>query len=181
MSTQDLRGKALDCFSKSIEAKRDFLLVSDDIDYIYSRVKGSITEDLRKWHDIGPHLCSSKALELAASQQPGMDFSYLRNTKESRECLGIENKLQLEHVFPVRQIILLILDTSPGECLRSIIKDTSCTAWILKSEDERINEKSHRPSPMQTYQNAGIRLLEYLGDDWIDYDWTRIEKWANMT
>jgi hypothetical protein len=167
---------ALDCFSKSIEIKRDFLLDLPKKDYTYSRIKGSISVDLRKLHDIGPHLCSKSALEIASSQNIGIDFSSLRNGTKTKKILGDEYILQLEHVFPVDQVISLMLMTSKGEPLKSLIKETSCTAWIMESEDKQIQEKSFRSSPCQSYANAGIRLLEKVDNKWVDFDWSYIER-----
>lgn len=171
----------LECIAKSIGIKRDFITTIDPKEYIYSRVKGAITEDLRKLHDTGIHLCSKKLLELASLENVLVDFSVLKNSKQSRLLLGEGNPLQFEHVFPVRQTILIILKTSPGTCLKSIIQETSCTAWILKSEDEKIREKSLRASPKTTYQSAGIELLQKVGERWTEFDWSKIELWAEKS
>lgn len=170
--------QALNCFSNSIEIKRDFLLDLPEKDYTYSRIKGSIGVDLRKLHDIGPHLCSKSVLEIASSQNVSIDFSNLRNGTKTKKILGDDHILQLEHVFPINQVISLILMTSKGESLKVLIEETSCTAWIMETEDKRIQEKSFRSSPYQSYVDAGIRLLEKVDNKWVDFDWSYIERLA---
>ena len=66
--------------------------------------------------------------------------------------------------------------TSKSESLKALIEETSCTAWIMENEDKRIQEKSFRSSPRQSYVNAGIHLLEKVNDNWIDFDWSYIER-----
>ena len=175
------RDEVLICFCKSIEAKRDYLKKISRKDYAYSRVKGSINVDLRKLHDLGPHLCSNEVNQIAQDIGFNINFADLRNSTKAKRCLGEEHMLQLEHVFPVNQTISLILNTNTGECLRSLINETSYTAWILEEEDKRIKEISFRVSPKLSYQNARIELLEKVGEKWIQFDWSRIEAWAEKS
>lgn len=168
----------LDAFCGSVEIKRDALIALDPKDYAYTRIKGSINVDLRKLHDIGPHLCSAKAKEISDRQGKDIDFSSLRNGTKTKKLLGDDYVLQLEHPFPVNQTISLILRTSRGDSLRSLIQGTSCTAWILESEDKKIQERSFRSSPMKSYLNAGIHLLEKINGSWVEYDWSNIERWS---
>ena len=172
------RDEVLTCFCKSIEAKRDYLNRARKKDYAYSRVKGSMNVDLRKLHDLGPHLCSKKVKEIAEGIGLNIDYADLRNSTKAKRCLGEEYTLQLEHVFPVNQTISLILNTNTGECLRSLVDGTSYTAWILEEEDKKIKEISFRESPRLSYQNAEIELLEKVGEMWIPFDWSKIEAWA---
>ena len=169
---------ALRCFTESIQIKRDHLISLKSNDYAYSRIKSSINVDLRKLHDLGPHLLSKRVLDLASSKGVKIDFSTFKNGTNSKQILGVDYPLQLEHVFPVAQTVSLILSTALGEPLYSLIHETSYTAWILEEEDERIKEISFRESPKLSYKNAEIELLEKVSEKWIQFDWAHIEEWA---
>lgn len=169
---------ALRCFAESLQIKRDYLVSLNSNDYAYSRIKSSINVDLRKLHDLGPHLLSKSVLDLASSKGVKIDFSTFKNGTNSKQILGADYPLQLEHVFPVAQTVSLILSTPLGEPLYSLIHETSYTAWILEEEDERIKEISFRESPRLSYQNAEIELLEKVCEKWIQFDWSNIEEWA---
>ena len=176
-----LRSRTLKVFCTSVEAKRDLLISLDQREYAYSRIKGSMNVDLRKWHDLGPHLCSENVLSLASEKQldAQVDFSQLKNGSKAKTILGNEKILQLEHVLPVDQIISLILKTDKGSCLESLISETSCTAWILQEEDRLIKGRSYRASPCESYSLAGVKLMTKIGDHWKDFDWSSIESWVS--
>jgi len=172
------RELALRCFTESIQTKRDYLVSLKSNDYAYSRIKSSINVDLRKLHDFGPHLLSKSVLDLASSRGVRVDFSTFKNGTNSKQILGEDYPLQLEHVFPVAQTVSLILSTPLGVPLYSLIHETSYTAWILEEEDERIEEISFRKSPRLSYLNAEIELLNKVDEKWIQFDWSNIEEWA---
>ena len=172
------REQVLNVFCTAIEAKRDLLINLDKREYAYSRVKGSVNVDLRKLHDLGPHLCSADVIKIASTSGLQIDFSELKNGTQAKNILGVNNRIQLEHVLPVDQIISIILATKKGEDLRELVKETSCTAWILESEDKKIREKSFRDSPKKSYKTAGINLLERSENQWKKFDWKKIEYWS---
>ena len=172
------REQVLNVFCTAIEAKRDLLIHMDKREYAYSRIKGSVNVDLRKWHDLGPHLCSEEVMNIASTRGIQIDFSELKNGTQSKNILGANDRIQLEHVLPVDQIISMIMDTQKGDDLRELIKETSCTAWILESEDKKIREKSFRGSPKESYKRAGINLLAKSEDQWKKFDWEKVEYWS---
>ena len=73
------REQVLNVFCTAIEAKRDLLINLDKREYAYSRVKGLVNVDLRKWHDLGPHLCSADVIKIASTSGLQIDFSELKN------------------------------------------------------------------------------------------------------
>ena len=174
-----IRSRTLKVFCASVEAKRDLLISLDNKEYAYSRIKGSMNVDLRKWHDLGPHLCSKNVLFLAQQFDTNADFSQLKNGARAKTIFGKDKILQLEHVLPVDQIISLILQTDEGSCLESLIAETSCTAWILQEEDHLVKGRSYRASPRESYCLAGVNLMTKRGDHWRDFDWTPIESWVS--
>lgn len=172
------KNQVLDCLSNSIEIKVRHLNEVDPDSLSFKRVKESVSVDLRKIHDMGPHLASRRVVESIQGTGININLEWMQNTLKNKDILGRDKKLQLEHVFPVRQIVSLVLRSKERLSIKELIISTSCTAWILASEDQRIKEKSHRPSPMRTYRNAGIDLLEMNQDGWHQFDWSAIERWA---
>jgi hypothetical protein len=163
------------CLSKCIEIKRDCIIDLDTRSTGFKQIKESIGVDLRKWHDLGPHLCSKTVASTASTERVEIDFSRLINSHNSKRIFGDHNLLQLEHVLPVKMIVETILCTSRGTPLRDLIEISSWTAWIFSREDEQIQEISDRANPQLSYQNAGISLLKRENDAWIEFDWREIE------
>ena len=167
-----------DCMAQSLTIKLSCLDAIVTKTWEFKRIRESVFEDLRKIHDMGPHLISKNVRDLFKREGIDTDPKWMQNESCNRKIFGEKLVLHLEHVFPVRQTVLMILDPNRKHSVTDILKNTSCTAWILKAEDNQIKEKSFRSSPKLSYQNAGIELLEKVDEKWIEFDWSQIEAWA---
>ncbi|MFM7674369.1 MAG: hypothetical protein ACKO5F_02005 [Synechococcus sp.] len=68
----------------------------------------------------------------------------------------------MEHFIPVRDVRLSCCAASCAAEVLDVLKSKIVVAWILKEEDNRLNElgfRSKRPDPEAAYRAAGIKLL----------------------
>ena len=74
------------------------------------------------------------------------------------------NIFHLEHVKPVKQLAKEVLH-SRGKTTEEIVQilQTAEIAWILKTEDNKLNaskQRTYRPDPLESYRQCGINLIE---------------------
>ena len=128
-------------------------------------IKNLIQQGCRKLEDFITPRVSVKAQELADEMGIGDLSQYGWSDQKSKMKDPDRSLFHFEHVLTVSDLVdrLLNLGDSPSyESVKSIIEKAD-VAWILKSEDQLLNEKGfkiQRPeNPLDAYEVCGIELV----------------------
>lgn len=128
-------------------------------------VKQLIQLGCRKLEDLITPRVSIRAKETADKMGVGDLSQYGWSGQKSRMNDPDRSIFHFEHVVTVSDLIerLLCLGDDPSfDSVKSIIEKAD-VAWILKSEDEALNQngfKNKRPeNPLESYEQCGIELV----------------------
>lgn len=97
---------------------------------------------------------------------------------EVAQCIGVELRhmdwhdqpkfdpgrkvFHMEHVVPVKNVRGSCILAPSKEAVLDVLKQQIVIAWILKEEDNRLNQlgfRSNRPDPWGAYKAAGIEII----------------------
>ena len=128
-------------------------------------VKHLIQLGCRKLEDFITPRVSVKAKEMAEQMEVGDLSQYGWSEQKSKMNDPDRSIFHFEHVVTVSDLVERLLslgDDTSSDSVRSIIEKAD-VAWILKSEDEVLNQngfKNKRPdNPLEAYEQCGIELV----------------------
>lgn len=126
-----------------------------------ARLLESISDDIRKCTDFIPVFVSKSAKVEAERLVPPVNL--FGETWHSQPRFDKGRRIfQFEHVVPVSSVRELCLESECEEAVFAILSTRLKVAWILKSENDRLNELGYtveRPDPEAAYREAGITLI----------------------
>ena len=150
-------------FAESINCKVNGLrrLRPDVSEEQMKRLLESISDDIRKCTDLIPVFVSQAAKRKAENLKQPVDLFH--ETWHSQPSFDKGRKIfQFEHVVPVSSVRKLCVESDGKVGIFEILKTRLKVAWILKSENDKLNELHYaveRPDPEAAYRDAGIELI----------------------
>ena len=124
-----------------------------------SRLIEAVSDDIRKYTDLLTPDVSVAAK--AEADRLGIDLSRQGWHDQGKFDAGREVFL-FEHMVPVSNIRSLCLKATSVQEIDAILRDKSRIVWILRKENERLNELgygSDRADPEVAYSRAGILIV----------------------
>ena len=147
-------------FSKTIFLKATLLKEVNLSKREISRIKESITDEIRKYTDLINPLVSRMAL--ARAKEKGIELEKIGwhdQTKYDKK----REVFHLEHFYTVKSIRDLCINANTTQEVDIILTKNAKTIWILKEEDNRLTKlgyRSERDDPYKAYEEAGIEIIE---------------------
>jgi hypothetical protein len=146
-------------FSRSIFEKVK-LLKNNQLDKKQeARIKEAISDDLRKFTDLLEPNISKKAFN--ESENNKIDLHKMGWHDQSKFDPG-RSIFHYEHFMTVNDIRELCVHSDSAEEIDQKIKINARIIWILKSENDLLDQlgyKKHRDDPYKAYNEAGIEII----------------------
>lgn len=122
-------------------------------------ISDTISSDIRLFTNLIYPNVSKRANE--AAQTLGIDIRKIKWCQQNK--IDPDRSIfHYEHFYTVKDIKTLILNSTTVEEIKNILKHNTKIVWILKSENEILDElkyRSDRPDPYLAYKEANIEIL----------------------
>jgi hypothetical protein len=150
----------IQAFALSIHAKATALSKGNLTDSQMSRLKESISDDIKKYTNFIPHRVSQAARDSADTLQSPVDLSQMTWHDQRRFDPG-RRLFIVEHKRPVNALRDECINAASRDEVEKILAERLVAAWITRAENNMLNERGfrfNRPDPCDAYNQAGIVL-----------------------
>ncbi len=128
------------------------------------RLRESISDDIKKASNFHPHKMSKRARQAALALKPQIDLSRETWHEQHRFDPGRERFL-VEHRATVSSLRARCLEQGSAEAVLDVLLREIEVVWILREEDEKLNELRYRSKrPSTAYDDAKIEIWNEDGE-----------------
>lgn len=147
-------------FALSIHAKATALREGNLTDSQKSRLKESISDDIKKYTNFIPHRVSQAVKDSADTLQSPVNLSQMTWHDQRRFDPG-RRLFIVEHKRPVNALRDECINAESCDAVEQILAERLVAAWITRAEDNELTRLGfgiNRPDPCYAYNQAGIVL-----------------------
>lgn len=151
----------IQAFALSIHAKAKALNEGNLTDFQKSRLKESISDDIKKYTNFVPHRVSQAAQAIADTLHRPVNLSEM--TWHDQTGFDQDRSLFIvEHKRPVNALRHECINAESCDAVEQILAERLVAAWITRAEDNKLTRLGYginRPDPCYAYNQARIVLL----------------------